>query len=134
MPLNPLVSSLISSIISAILEAPSAPPPQTPQSMGVPYGLTRMFPGNAVSGSLDSAPRLGKVSISGKTFPAAPGLQIRNEFNRIVLPSMLSGSNFPVLYQMDATGANVWRIWILTPSEISALKISMPSPLPMPLY
>jgi len=70
---------------------------------------------------MHGAPQLGKVTINGKTLSVAPGLQIRDQSNRIVLPSMLSGASYPVLYQMDASGANVWRIWILTQQEVSAM-------------
>jgi len=102
-----------------------------------PGSVSRVFPSVAVPGKMRGAPQLGKVTINGKTLATAPGLQIRDQSNRIVLPSMLSGANYPVLYQMDAAGTSVWRIWILTPQEISALRLSPqvePSPLPMPLY
>jgi hypothetical protein len=64
---------------------------------------------------------MGNAIINGKALPVAPGLQIRDQQNRIILPSMLMGSDMPVLYQMDATGVNVWRIWILTPAEVAAV-------------
>jgi hypothetical protein len=118
MPLNPLVSSLISSIITAILEAPEVPP----QAPTVAYSaIMRTFPAHAVPGVMTQAPYMGRMVIDGTTYNVAPGLQIRNEFNRIVFASRLAGGNYPVLYQMDATGSNVWRIWILTPPEIAAL-------------
>ncbi|MDR1888996.1 MAG: hypothetical protein LBQ81_06420 [Zoogloeaceae bacterium] len=120
MPLSSLASALVSSIVTAILDAP-AEAPAPPQSVSVPAGM-RTFPAGVQGGTLQAAPAMGQVVINGKTFPAAPGLQVRNEANRIVLPSMLMGSNFPVLYQMDAGGINVWRIWILSPSEIAALQ------------
>jgi hypothetical protein len=118
MPLSPIVSSIVSSIISAILEAPAIPPEQ-PQQVSV----TRTFPSAALPGILAGAPELGNVVINGKILPTAPGLQIRNQQNRIMIPVVLSGADFPILYQMDANGLNVWRIWILTPAEVAALNI-----------
>lgn len=137
MPLSPLVSSLISSIIASVLDAPAEPTQQQPGTPFAPNAITRVFPNAAVPGTMHGVPHLGKVTISGKTLPVAPGLQIRDQSNRIVQTSMLSGANFPVLYQMDASGASVWRIWILTPQEISAMGRSSfvePRTLPMPLY
>lgn len=121
MPLSSLASAIVSSIVSAILDAP-AEAPAPPQTISVPAGM-RSFPAGVQTGILLAAPSMGQVVISGKTFSIAPGLQIRNESNRIVLPSMLMGSNFPVLYQMDAGNANVWRVWILTPAETAAYDV-----------
>lgn len=120
MPLSSLASAIVSSIVSAILDAP-AETPQPPQSVSMPAGM-RSFPAGVQAGTLQAAPAMGQVVINGKSFPAAPGLQVRNEANLIVLPSMLMGSNFPVLYQMDLGGINVWRIWILSPAEVTALQ------------
>lgn len=120
MPLSSLASAIVSSIVTAILDAP-AEAPAPPQTISVPAGM-RSFPAGVQAGTLREAPAIGQVIINDRAFPAAPGLQVRNEANRIVLPSMLMGSNFPVLYQMDAGGVNVWRIWILSPSEIAALQ------------
>jgi hypothetical protein len=124
MPLSSLASAIVSGIVSAILDAP-AEAPQPPQSVSVPAGM-RAFPAGVQAGILREAPAMGQVVINHKTFSAAPGLQIRNEANRIVLPSMLMGSNFHVLYQMDAGGINVWRVWILTPAEVAAIDFSVP--------
>jgi hypothetical protein len=136
MALDPFISTLISSIVSAVLETAAAPALPRPEFTLV--SVSRVFPSVAMPGRLYGAPKLGKVMISGKTLPTAPGLQIRDQSNRIVLPTMVTGVNLPVLYQMDATGANVWRIWILTPQEISAMNFHSadvsPSPLPAPLY
>jgi hypothetical protein len=118
--MSSLASAIVSSIISAILDAP-VEAPEPPPSASVP-SVMRAFPANVQPGTLLAAPAMGQVVINNQALPAAPGLQVRNESNRIVLPSMLMGSNFPVLYQMDATGINVWRIWILTPAEIAAIQ------------
>jgi hypothetical protein len=120
MPLSSLATAIVSSIVSAILDAP-AEAPAPPQSVSVPAGA-RTFPAGVQAGVLQAAPAFGQVIINGRAFSAAPGLQVRNESNLIVLPSMLMGADFPVLYQMDAGGVNVWRIWILTPAEIAAIQ------------
>ena len=55
------------------------------------------------------------VEIGGKRFELAPGAQIRDTHNRIVLPAALpSGS--PVKYTLDAQ-EKLFRAWILTPEE-----------------
>jgi hypothetical protein len=115
--MSPLVSALVSSIVSAIIEAPTVPVDPTV----VPSAFVRNFPEASIPGRLESVPVMGSVIINGKTLPTAPGLQIRDESNRIVLSSMLTRSDIPVLYQMDATGINVWRIWILSSTEVAAL-------------
>ncbi len=59
----------------------------------------------------------GGVKLGRQTLAAAPGLQIRDQANLIVLSGRLDGvEDIPVRVQFDTTGA-VWRIWILTPEE-----------------
>ncbi len=113
MPASSIASAIVSSIITAIMESPTTPtePVQT--------ALMRPYPSGTATGKLAGPPEMGNVIISDKTLPAAPGLQIRNEMNMIVIPTMI-GTNVPVRYQMDGMG-NVWRIWLLTPAEVAAL-------------
>jgi anti-sigma factor ChrR (cupin superfamily) len=118
--MSSLATAIVSSIVSAILNAP-ADTSASQQAVSAP-SVMRAFPANVYPGALLAAPAMGQVIINNRALPTAPGLQIRNESNRIVLPSMLVGANFPVLYQMDAGGVNVWRIWILTPAEIAAIQ------------
>jgi hypothetical protein len=118
MPMSPLVSAIVSSIVSAIIESPTT----TTEPVAVQSSAAaRNFPSVSIPGRLESLSAMGHVVISGKTLPAAPGLQIRDEQNRIVLSSTLTRFDLPVLYQMDSTGLNVWRIWLLTPTEVAVL-------------
>ena len=55
------------------------------------------------------------VEISGKRQRLAPGAQIRDAANRIVMPAALP-PGAPVKYVVDAAGL-VRRVWILTPQE-----------------
>ena len=55
------------------------------------------------------------VEIDGETRRLAPGAQIRDASNRIVVPASLP-ERAPVKYRVDAQGL-VSRVWILTPQE-----------------
>ncbi len=112
MPASSIASAIVSSIITAIVESPTAPvePVQT--------ALVRHFPDGTAVGKLAGAPdMMGNVTINDQAYLAAPGLQIRNEMNAIVIPTMV-GTNVPVRYQLDPMGA-VWRIWLMTPAEVA---------------
>ena len=76
----------------------------------------RIFPAGTkpeiFNGFVDNGVKLGS-----RTWRLAPGLQIRDRANFIVLPATLNGvEKLPVRVQLDTMGA-VWRIWILTPEE-----------------
>jgi len=55
------------------------------------------------------------VELDGKAEPLAPGAQIRDAENRVVLPGALP-ANSVVKYQRDVAG-QVNRVWILSPQE-----------------
>ena len=55
------------------------------------------------------------VEVDGKPEPLAPGAQIRDADNRLVVPTALQ-PNTLVKIQRDAQGA-VSRVWILSPQE-----------------
>jgi hypothetical protein len=123
MPLSSLATSLISNIVSSILGAAIDGLPSddhvlsgySPESIASP---SRMFPAGTAVGLLAGAPENGIVLIDGHPLRAAPGLQVRDEGNRIVLPVMLNRQHMPVRYKLDPMG-NVWRVWLLTPAEIA---------------
>lgn len=117
MPLPAIASAILSSVINAIGDAATTPP-TTPTTQSPTYtSMARAFPANTVKGEL-LAPIEGTVQISGKSLQAAPGLQVRNEQNMIVMPASLQGT-LPVRYQLDPLGS-VWRIWVLTSAELAA--------------
>ena len=112
MPLDPITSAIISSVIgSAVQEIANAPGPvATVPAVGIP----RILPEDAKKGELMVAsPTSG--SIDGQPVMLAPGVQIRDPFNMMVLPGMLQGA-VPVRYQTDVTGA-IAKVWILSQQE-----------------
>ncbi|MCK9260900.1 MAG: hypothetical protein RBT39_05010 [Azoarcus sp.] len=60
----------------------------------------------------------GQVSVDGDVRLLSPGAQIRDIYNRIVLPSHIKGE-YTVRALIDNNG-QVHRVWILTPEEIAA--------------
>lgn len=112
MPAPAVVSAIVSSIINAVADLPSD------QQQAPAYAaMARQFPADSRKGQL-SPPVDQYVAIGGNRLPAAPGLQIRDPQNLIVMPSTLQGS-VPVRYQLDPMG-NVWRVWILSAAEMAA--------------
>ena len=55
------------------------------------------------------------VEVNGKPAQLSAGAQIRDESNRIILPTALP-AGAKVKYALDANG-HVHRVWILTPQE-----------------
>lgn len=114
---DPITTAIVSSIIGSVVEGALAPPP--PQ--GVAAGIVRMLPQEAKSGEMQ-VPELGarwQVKIDGKTLPLSPGVQIRNELNMFVLPTMVQ-QPVKVRYLTDPTGM-VYRVWILSGAEVQAV-------------
>jgi hypothetical protein len=68
-----------------------------------------------------------QVELDGQTQQLAPGAQIRDGDNRLVLPASLQERE-KVRYLFDATGL-VYRVWILSAQEKAALP---PPPSPFP--
>lgn len=81
----------------------------------------RTFPANTQVGKL-SVIGQGWVRIEKTDFPLAPGVQIRNQQNMIVLPMAVVGEykDLPVRVQWDAQG-QIWKLWLLTEGEAQAL-------------
>ena len=57
------------------------------------------------------------VAIDGRPGQLAPGVRIRDQWNRII-PATALPPDSRVKYRVDATGA-VLEVWILTPQEAS---------------
>lgn len=112
MPTPAIVSAIVSSVIGAVADSPSEPPQPAPFA-----AMLRSFPAESRKGEL-VPPAQGELEISGNRMAAAPGLQIRNQQNLIVMPSTLQ-ETVPVRYQLDPMG-KVWRIWILSAAEQAA--------------
>ncbi|MCX8146542.1 MAG: hypothetical protein N3C59_09440 [Azovibrio sp.] len=115
MPASSIASAIVSSIVTAIVEspAPSVPP--------VPAVIERNIPEAAAVGKLAGPPdMMGNVTIDGQVFMTAPGLQVRDDMNLLMFPTLI-GNDVQVRYQLDPMGA-VWRIWLMSPAEVAALQ------------
>ena len=109
--LNSIVGQAVNTAMENTFYAPSAPP-----ELGV-VG-SRAFPEGTKKGELSPLAGMMEVQIDGKTYSRAPGMQIRNQQNLIVMPTTIQAKT-PVRYQLDASGA-VFRVWLLTRAEIAA--------------
>jgi hypothetical protein len=58
------------------------------------------------------------VELDGVRQSLAPGAQIRDESNRVIVPMALPPGSL-VRYRLDASG-QVQQVWILTPEEAAA--------------
>jgi hypothetical protein len=58
------------------------------------------------------------VEVNGKRAQLAPGAQIRDDSNRVIVPTALPSRSL-VKYRRDANGL-VREVWILTPQEAKA--------------
>lgn len=75
----------------------------------------RTIPDDAKRGTLKPVREM-IVEINGDQMRLAPGAQIRNRENRIVLPVALSQQGQKVKYLVDSVGM-VQRVWIMTDEE-----------------
>lgn len=83
---------------------------------GAVQAQLRTVPADAKRGTLTHVGQ-SEVRLDGKQARLSPGAQIRDENNRIVLPTMLPPDS-KVKYLPDAVG-NLHRIWILSQQEIA---------------
>jgi hypothetical protein len=115
MPLDPITSAIVSSVIgNAVQGIANQPPPTSP----VPdVGVPRMLPIDTKRGQLSvSGPT--SAAIDGQPMALAPGVQIRDPYNTLVLPGMIQRA-VPVRYQTDPSGA-ISKVWILSQQEAAA--------------
>ncbi len=107
MPTTSIVSAIVSTVVSAVTgTTTTATVPAT--------ALVQTYPADAGAGVL-LPPVSQTVTIGKVVYPVAPGLQVRNSQNLIVMPSTIQ-SSLNVRYQLDATGS-VWRVWVLSAAE-----------------
>ena len=119
MPVPAILTSIINSVVgSAVNDAMenAVYPQQAPAEISV--AAARPFPEGTKKGKMAPPSGMMEVVIDGKAYPRAPGLQIRNQQNMIVMPSTIL-EEVPVRYQFDPAGA-VIRVWVLTRTEIAA--------------
>ena len=78
----------------------------------------RTIPKAAVLGQIRQLEAMA-VELDGKPAQVAPGAQIRDPDNRLVLPASIT-EKLTVRYLLDGAGA-VHRVWILSAREIAQL-------------
>lgn len=79
--------------------------------------LLRTFPARALRGNMTFVDAT-HVVLDGREERLSPAVRVRNQQNRVVFASSLSGRNFAVNYFRDASG-HINEVWILTPTEMS---------------
>lgn len=83
---------------------------------GSAHAQTRTIPVEAKAGQLSHLQDM-IVSIDGVAMRLAPGVQIRDRYNRLVVPTAVPPAS-QVKYVLDQEG-KVRQVWILTPEEAS---------------
>ena len=112
MPLDPITSAIVGSVVGGVLnEISNLPPPGSPVPL---EGPPRVLPENTIKGEMVVASPTS-ASVDGRPMMMAPGVQIRDPFNMMVLPGMIQRP-VPVRYQTDVSGA-ISRVWILSAKE-----------------
>ena len=109
--LTTLLTALLTTLLSATtlcLVAPAA------GAQTAPVGALRTIPAAARRGVMQP-PWQGQTSIDGEQLRLAPGVQIRDRHNRIVLSDSVR-QPLPVKYLTDANG-QLFRVWVLTAEE-----------------
>jgi hypothetical protein len=109
-PMNPLIPTIISTVLRAMEPAADVPP--QPAFAGL-----RPIPAEAVKARM-SPPQDGWVEIGGRPARLAPGAQIRDAGNFIVMSGTVQ-QPVQVRYLLDDSGA-VSRVWILSAQEAAA--------------
>lgn len=112
MPIDPITATIVGTVVGNMMrEAATAPGPGSP----VPIeGVPRTLPENTIKGVLRVVSPTDAV-LDGKPVLLAPGVQIRDPFNLVVLPGQIR-ELVPVRYQMDMSGA-ISKVWILSQRE-----------------
>lgn len=118
MPVPAILASILNSIIGEAVNTALENAVYQPTQPELGVIGARAFPEGAKKGELAPITGMMEVTIDGKILPRAPGMQIRNQQNLIVMPGTIQAA-VPVRYQLDPGGA-VIRVWLLTRNEIAA--------------
>ena len=79
--------------------------------------VQRAFPQNALRGVIAFG-LMPEVKVNDVAARVAPGAQIRDANNTVVLPGAVTGGRFIVHYTVDTSGL-VKDVWILRPEEMA---------------
>ena len=85
----------------------------------------RTIPPDAKRAEMSYLPDMA-VLVDGQKLPLAPGIQIRDPLNMIIVPAALPDKTL-VRYRLDDYGM-VRHVWILTPEEAAASAPANPFP------
>lgn len=115
MPLDPISAVIVTTVIGGVVqEIANLPPPVPPvPEMGAP----RVIPADTKMGEMTISSPTSAI-VDGQPMTLAPGVQIRDPFNTLVLPGMVPRA-VPVRYQTDLSGA-ISKVWILSQQEAAA--------------
>jgi hypothetical protein len=107
-------------LMMALVSAPALAD-DSAASTGTTFSGLRNIPPQARSATLGAPYGDRSVALNGKLFRLAPGAQIRDARNLLVLPMNLPNlpDGIKVRYQLDING-DVFRLWMLTPEEAGA--------------
>lgn len=111
MPVDPITAAIIGTVVGNVVqEIANLPGPVAP----VPVeGFPRMLPENTIRADMMILD-MSTASVNGQPMMLAPGVQIRDPFNMVVMPTQTA--LLPVRYQKDVTGA-ITKVWILSQRE-----------------
>ena len=112
MPVDPISAAIVGSVINSVIQEISALP--GPVASVPVEGFPRMLPENTVRADMMILD-MSTASVNGQPMLLAPGVQIRDPFNMVVMPTQMR-SLLPVRYQKDVTGA-ITKVWILSQRE-----------------
>lgn len=111
-----LQTALLYTILSTVVGGAVAPTDPADAGGGATVGtVERALPEDARRGRLYPPRGDGLVVIDEQVFRLAPGAQIRNQQNLLVVPMQIVDA-VEVLYLTDASGA-INRVWLLTSRE-----------------
>ena len=85
----------------------------------------RTIPQDAKRGEMSYVPDM-MVQVDGEKLQLAPGIQIRDPLNMVIVPAALPDKTI-VKYRLDTFGM-VRQVWILTPEEAAASAPANPFP------
>ena len=112
--MNPLIPAIITTIVDTV--APGLSDGELPAAQQpVPsVGVVRAIPQDAPKAEMEP-PLAGQVIMGDTAMSLSAGAQIRDQMNRIVMPSTVTERHI-VRFKLDPAG-QVSQVWILTPEE-----------------
>ena len=92
---------------------------------GAAHAQLRTLPADARAGKLRHVQEM-IVTIDGKPARLARGAQVRDTYNRILVPAAIPRDSF-VAYRLNTQG-EIAAAWVLTPRETAQFPVTLPAP------